>query len=436
MENARGDHITIEVDALANELKNTMRTTNLTMSPQRCIFKVPNILERHNPKAYAPNAFSIGPYHYGEEHLQATQKIKLKYLHDLVFSFEDPDTVLRTLIGAISKVQQKARACYGDPFDHISAPEFVKILVLDGCFLIQLFRKNADEKLQKDDDPVFTVSCMSQLLGHDLILLENQIPWMVLELLYDIITRKLEDPSVKSLNSLVLGYCRHTSTIFGKFDAVIYPFLPGDRKSNKHILDLLRNSLVLPSSIKEKKSMVQEQTMPSATRLMEAGIRFNENTSQKSILDIEFERTDGVLKIPPLAIHEDTESLFRNLICLEQCLPNCTPVVTCYAILLDNLINTTEDVELLCKSGIIDNHLNVDDAARVFNQLYDDAYIKEFYYEDLITDVDEYCKHNWPRYRAVLMRDYFKHPWAVVSVVAATILLILTFLQTFFTIKK
>ncbi|EXC20168.1 hypothetical protein L484_011412 [Morus notabilis] len=126
-----------------------------------------------------------------------------------------------------------------------------------------------------------------------------------------------------------------------------------------------------------------------------------------------------------------TRRLFRNLICLEQCLPNCAPIVTYYAILSDNLINTTRDMEILCKSGIIDNWLIIDDAAESFSQLYDDTFIKQFYYSNLIAEVKEY---SWPRYTTVLMHDYFKHPWALVSVVAAAVLLILTFLQTVFTI--
>ncbi|GMN31975.1 hypothetical protein TIFTF001_044642 [Ficus carica] len=299
MANARGDHITIEVDALANELKNMMRTTNLTMSPQRCIFKVPNILKRHNPKAYTPNGFSIGPYHYGKKHLKATQKIKLKYLHDLISGFADPDKVLETFIGAIRKVQQKARDCYGDPFDHISADEFVKILVLDGCFLIELFRKSEDKKLQKDDDPVFTVSCMRTLLGHDLILLENQIPWMVLELLFDIITRKLRGSLVESLSLLVLCYFYRNNTIFGKFDAVMKPFVSGERESNKHILEMLRNSMVLSSSMTYERSHEIYRSMPSATTPREAGMLFKLKMGLKS--------------------------LFQKLICLEKCFQYCAP---------------------------------------------------------------------------------------------------------------
>ncbi|GMN41490.1 hypothetical protein TIFTF001_010697 [Ficus carica] len=349
MAEVRGDHIKIEVDALANGLENKMRSTNLNISPRCCIFKVPNILRRHNPEAYAPNGFSIGPYHYGKKHLKATQKIKLKYLHDLISGFEDPKAKLRTLIEAISEVQQEARDCYADPIDHISQDEFINILVLDGCFLIELFRKNADDKLQKNDDPVFKMSCMRQFLCHDLILLENQIPWMVLEILFAI-TRKPEDQTTSNLSLLVLWYCYTASITISKFpsdiNAVFEPFLSREHGS-KHILDLLRNSMVLSSSITEVKDG-EWKSMPSATRLREAGIKFKEGTST-SIFDIKFDH--GVIEIPPLSVQETTESVFRNLICLEQCLPNCAHMVTSYAILLDNLINTTDDMEILCKRG-------------------------------------------------------------------------------------
>ncbi|GMN57187.1 hypothetical protein TIFTF001_026297 [Ficus carica] len=328
---AREDYITVESHAPANELENMMNSTNLTMSPQRCIFKVPNILKRRNPNAYAPDAFSIGPYHYGEEHLQATQKIKLMYLHDLISGFPgtDPKTMLRTLTGAISTVEQEARDCYADPIDSIGKDELVKILVLDGCFLIELFRKNADKNLRKDDDPVFTTGCMLEFLGHDMMLLENQIPWLVLELLFKITCRKPQDRTTSHLRRLVLDYCYYVDISLSRSPSNNKALLSREHES-KHILDLLRNSLVLPSNLIKEESVNEESiewtSMPSAARLREAGIKFKKRTeSSKSILDIKFE--DGVLKMPPLAIHEDTESLFRNLICLEQCLPNCAPRV-------------------------------------------------------------------------------------------------------------
>lgn len=82
-EQAGGDDVRIDVDALVTDLGNLM-SHNLSMSSRRCIFRVPNILFRHNPNAYTPNPFSIGPFHYNKPHLNATQKIKLKYWHGLI----------------------------------------------------------------------------------------------------------------------------------------------------------------------------------------------------------------------------------------------------------------------------------------------------------------------------------------------------------------
>lgn len=433
MADARGDHVTIDLERMMN-------STSLTVSTQRCIFKAPNILSRHNPKAYAPNAFSIGPYHYGKQHLQATQNIKLMYLRDLVSSVPstDPRTKLRKLVVAINtnQVLQEARECYAEPFDHIPTNEFVKILVIDGCFLIELFRRNAYKDLQKDDDPVFKSSCMRQFLCHDLILLENQIPWRVLEILFGI-TRNPEDRNLPDLSRFVLFYCYNGSIPLSRVPSDVNTALQqlfSREHGSKHILDLLRNSMVLPSSITtQNHQTLTWQSLPSATRLREAGIKFKTSTSVFT-LDVKFK--DGVLEIPPILIQETTESLFRNLICLEQCLPSCLHRVTSYAKLLDNLINTTEDMEILCKSGIVDNWLNIDDATKLFNQLYHDTFVEQFFYANLTAEVNEYCQHRWPKYRTVLMRDYFKHPWALVSVIAAAILLLLTFVQTLFTIIK
>ena len=93
-------------------------------------------------------------------------------------------------------------------------------------------------------------------------------------------------------------------------------------------------------------------------------------------------------------------------------------------------------MEILCKHGIVQNWLNVDDATKVFNKLYDDTFVKDFYYTTLNDLVNEYCRRRWPKYRTVLMHDYFRHPWALISVIAATILLTLAFLQTLFSITN
>ncbi|PON95330.1 hypothetical protein TorRG33x02_088520 [Trema orientale] len=438
--NAGEDLIADDVEAMASNLEKKL-SGKLVMPSHCSIFKIPTILARHTKNAYVPNAFSIGPFHHDDHHLKPTERIKQKYLLDLITRLSNPNrpispnpitpdpNLIRDFTRAISNVQKDAREYYAGPID-MKADEFVEMLVLDGCFLVELFRKKADENLRDNhNDPIFSMSCMLQFLYHDLILLENQIPWLVLDILFDM--TKTTSINEKPLVQLAIEF-------FGNLFTPRPPTVQCIRSiishQSKHILDLLRNSLVLNSSIKDQRS-TNWQHMRSASNLRDSGITFKENRSSESILDINFVTKTGVMMIPPLLIQETTETVFRNLISLEQCCPNYEPIITCYAVLLDNLIDTYNDVQILDKSKVIINWLNNEDAAKFFNKLYIDTYVKESYYHQLTWEVNTYCKDRWPRYRRVLMRDYFKHPWALISVIAASVALILTFLQTLYAMK-
>ena len=58
----------------------------------------------------------------------------------------------------------------------------------------------AYRELRENDDPIFTESCMLPFLWHDLILPENQVPWMVLENLF-----KLTKDSNRDMPLIVLA---------------------------------------------------------------------------------------------------------------------------------------------------------------------------------------------------------------------------------------
>ncbi|PKI60367.1 hypothetical protein CRG98_019303 [Punica granatum] len=386
------------------------------MCPDSCIFPTPNILLRHSRKAYTPTAFSIGPLHHRKAYLKRTEKIKHKYLQNLV---SRTGVALKDLIGTVAKIEADARKHYAEYID-FRPEELVKILVLDGCFLIEFFRKYRmkDNLGPEDDDPVFTMSCMFQHLSHDLILLENQIPWIVLDHLFNL-TR---DPQNRQGTSNACSSINRTSSddtsLVGLVLEFFHHILPGgDSKKlqvktgqpkSRHILELLRD-LLISDSITTGQGNCENSwpPIPSATELETAGI----------------------------TIQEVTEALFRNIISFEQCSQKCLPVFTSYAILLDNLINTPEDVDRLSKKGIVDNWLNPEDATKFFNKLYHDAYVKEFYYPKLCSDVKRYYRKSWPSWRASLVRNYFSTPWVVASTFAAIFLLVLTFLQTLYSVK-
>ncbi|XP_031282231.1 UPF0481 protein At3g47200-like [Pistacia vera] len=397
----------------------------LSMSSKFSIFQTPKILSRHNEAAYKPNAFSIGPFHYrANKQLEATQKIKLKYLRDLLSRSSNPEELYSQLIATIRSVQREARDCYAGSIESCVEEAFVEILVLDGCFISELFRKDAKKELRDPNDPIFTMSCLQKYLNHDLILLENQIPWIVLERLFSL--TKLSPG--KSLIELALKFF---SNIFSSKQPSVQPNEFQDIEI-KHILDLLRHSLLLPlSPDRFKGEPTGWEAFPCATKINEAGITF-EKRMAGSILDINFK--NGVLKIPPLLIQETTETILRNLISFEQCCPNYQPIVTSYAKLMDNLIDTDKDIEILSDKNIIDNWLNPEDAKQFFNKLYHDTYVKQFFYHDICVKVTGHSKRLWPRWRFSYVHNYFGKPWAIVSQVVGTILLVLTLLQTLYAV--
>ncbi|XP_023877899.1 UPF0481 protein At3g47200 [Quercus suber] len=416
------DSAAIDIEGLAHSIEDWMSQDRF-MSPNCCIFKTPTILRDLNQKAYVPGAFSIGPFHHGRPEFEDTEKIKSEYLHGLISRSPYPETILRELINSVKNVERKARECYAGPIVY-SPDEFVKILVIDGCFIIELLRKMAYVELREENDPIFSMACMPQFICHDLILLENQVPWVVLELLFN----KTLDPTPNNVNKPLIEMVKSFIASFLIKPPSGHPPI----QDIKHIVDVGRKLLVSSIAGEEGHLIGPDWTLlPSATSLVEAGVKIKRGESA-DILDLKYD--NGVLEIPPLKIDETTETLFRNIISFEQCYPNCEARFTSYAMLLDNLINTAKDVDILSENKIIKNWLNPEDAIPFFNKLYYNTSVKKMYYQSLCKKVNEYCNRRWPSWRTVLVRNYFNTPWAILSTAAAVILLILTSVQTWYAV--
>ncbi|KAJ0054314.1 hypothetical protein Pint_02967 [Pistacia integerrima] len=421
-ESKKEDYSTININSLQCSFENIMRY-NFSVSPNCCIFRTPTILYRHNEAAYKPNAFSFGPLHHGKQ-LEFTQKIKWDYLQGLLGRSTCPEKLYSELVQAISSVEAETRNCYAESIG-LTTEKFVEILLLDGCFISELFRKDAKEELRDPNDPIFTIACLQEYLNHDLILLENQIPWLVLERLFTL--TKLS-PN-ESLIKLALDFFGNLFS--SKKPSVTENHFQERKIEIKHILDLLRHSLLLPlSPDKLKQKDGGWEPLPCATKLKQAGIKF-EKEMRDTILDINFR--NGVLKIPPLLIQETTETILRNLISFEQSYPNHAPIITSFAKLMDDLVDTENDVEILAENDSIDNWLKSQDAKQFFNKLYHDTFVKQFFYHDICHQMNKHRKRWWPRLRFFYLHN-FTTPLALVSQVVGAILLILTFLQTLYSI--
>ncbi|KAM5553032.1 UPF0481 protein [Rosa sericea] len=457
---------------------------------KKCIFRVPNVLWRQNPQAYTPDVVSIGPFHHypekrgkdegkggkegnGEKYFQLMERVKESYLNEILAGMQN--ITLEELTAKVVELsdqgnegefEQRARNFYAEPLDF--PKEFIKMMIVDGCFLIQLFRKCDDEKLRAFDDPVFNMDCMFHFLCHDILLLENQLPWFVIHSLYSLIIEIY--PKQPSLSFLVLeafsmlpslkqscsSYSKHLPRNNCHFD-----------KDHLHILDLIRSSIVIPlrtieeraheAAGKESMSNPEEHEVDSgnrhkgnnklvhdaiidpdlhqirtATELSKSDIKFKmaKKESNQSIMDIRFKKggwfRNGILEIPQLNVGMSSETLFRNLIAIEQCYHGYSNEITSYAIFMDNLISSKEDMELLCKKKVIGNLMSDEDGCKFFSNLYKDIPHNKFYYVELCKEVNDRYNLRWYTWLALLKFEKFSNPWKVLAFVVAIIVLTLT----------
>ena len=408
---------------------------NLTpLSTTCCIYRVPQKLQKKNREAYTPRVVSIGPLHHGEGPLVAMEEHKLRYLQNFLSKSRK---TLADCVEIISRVEKRARDCYMESIN-MSSKEFVKMILLDGCFIVEVILGFSNCHTIKPDDRVYNKPWLLFDVRRDMTLLENQLPFFLLVTLYSLLPLPpehqnhcysflllsveffkdyLQIPEAKCSRDIMIEIEKKTSNTDGEV---------------KHFVDLLVVCLQ-PSSPSPVEAFDFKLVIPTATQLREGGVRFQLHAQDKPLLDIEY--SDGVLRIPSLILQEKCESLFRNLIAFEQCHSRAHAYITDYIYLMDHLINTTNDVNLLVRKRIISSHLGDSNAVKnLFNRLLIGAELwrDTFHFSGIYVELSEYLASPWNSWRATLRHDYFCSLWRGASTIAAVILLLLTLLQTIF----
>ena len=102
--------------------------------------------------------------------------------------------------------------------------------------------------------------------------------------------------------------------------------------------------------------------------------------------------------------------------------------------MINLLVYNTRDVEILVrKKGIKENWLIDNDAVlSVLHNLDKEnlIFLDNFYFSEIVEDLNKYCRKRRHKWKASLKQKIFRNPWAIISVIAAAILLMLTVIQT------
>ncbi|KAG6625421.1 hypothetical protein CIPAW_16G095800 [Carya illinoinensis] len=375
---------------LVEKINHAETSTTLNRPSSPTIYRVPDSLRELNKEAYTPQVISIGPLHHGSLKLKYMENYKLR----LFWSFMERTNINKEkLASIIQDSEESVRECYAEaiPFD----PDTLKqIILVDASFIIEYFCRLWSHTELANELIMELKPWRMRQIAVDLILLENQLPFFIIEKLYELLT--LRSPST-------------------------YP---------SSFLDLTFKSYFGALNVQK----IRDDGIDSE-ELAEAGLKFKP-TSSRTIVGLKF--NERVLEIPTFKLDREAEIDARNLIALEQCHYPLERYVTDYFIMLDFLINTGKDVDLLVDKEIINKPRRganiIPTLAGSFCTGISLRDVNNDYYDLCTQLVDFRRKHWYVILKSSLKKDYFRTPWMGAATVGAIILLILTLIQTICTV--
>uniref|UniRef100_M1CDC7 Uncharacterized protein n=2 Tax=Solanum tuberosum TaxID=4113 RepID=M1CDC7_SOLTU len=382
---------------------------------------------------------------------------------------------VESCISALEKKKDEALKCYDDNLDNDIVDNFLEMLLLDGCFVVEFIREyyateekeEEDQEEEEDNDNIINLEWMKKQVCRDMVLLENQLPFFVLTMLHDMTKHHKEVSFLYMVRKTLLDTFPKAKFIppseihnfnterFNHLVHVIHMFCrPSDHhdgmkdKQNKNAstpkecckITFCDNVLQLTKSKETPKvlGLWDCYHIPSVTELYDAGVRFirvgyvqEKKEDKTTLFDIKFEK--GLMKIPCFAIEDTMETFMRNLIAYEQhsSKVDVYPYFSNYAHIMTQLIGSHRDVKFLRKEKIILKDIGDDkQVASIFKKLSDGVEITSFYYIKECSKLIQHCDKPWSQMKASLRHNYFSSPWVGASTVAAITLLVLTVIQT------
>ncbi|KAG4998529.1 hypothetical protein JHK85_029968 [Glycine max] len=451
--------------AQLKEAEERFKEKNQILTPK--IQRVPLLLRQNKKftKYCSPKLISLGPIHHNHNHNNESLKLgedyKLLWTSKFVTKYheninEDTNQVAQFLLKRIKDDIKELKNLFDEDTILLgwkSNDNYLAwMLFVDGCSLLY-FMENID--MQHPEALNLELDQLMQM-WRDMWLLENQLPRKLLEMLSK---KKGGDLDDLFLNFCVLGESKR----YGNVVVSIH------NHKAIHILDYYRSILISPHNHMEVNTISPYQdegnneqhhdvgwyTYKNIRDLKRIGIQVKPPNSPRgnsiawSNIRFNSKWNGGELRLPILMFNDVTPYIFRNLIAYEMC-----PDVHCrfeccsFFSFMDSLIDNAEDVKELRLSGVIQNMLRSDeDLANLINELGNDLPTNLFFdkfhsravtfsekYIKVKTQIEKHYSNRWRRWLATGYNTYFSTPWSIIAFLAALLALVLSFLQTWFTI--
>ncbi|GLT65457.1 hypothetical protein SLA2020_378890 [Shorea laevis] len=458
---------------------------SLTSEKPLLIQKVPKILRscygQDCERYFIPTSVAIGPLNHQREtdkdpRIERGKEWKRKLAAMFIKKGEEENFYKN-----VKREIKILRNCYDDieQLKTWNDEELAWMFLVDGCALLQFIALDVYDAWEffSDNDPV-------SIEKADFFLLENQLPYHLLEILID----SFAEFSAKGLDKefkpkeffkeLIKEFINRSFLSLSpqqKHQTDIDYFQPPP----PHLLDLLRRITIDYKGEKKDwtkkdafwKTLTEDKyirtgggacfpkytnmgkksdsvpnkskhwpSIPNVKELKDKGIRFKARENGVAITDIDFKDRYclAILRLAPIFLHNTTMPLLLNLIAYELC-PDFkeTCKITSHLSFLDSLIDNGEDVKELRDAGVLHHGLGSDEAvAELFNKMTGILVPNLKIDLELRRNIHDYCNNKsclsglCANIQVKLTHTYFRSPWSFLVLLGALAGLIMTGMQT------
>ncbi|CAB4320290.1 unnamed protein product [Prunus armeniaca] len=387
-------------------------------------------------KFYEPIVAPLGPFHHARKpQYEYAEKIKLKLAANFVKDSKQNDA---DLLKKVEDNINELRKCYDEEATKEYDDEFLAwMLFVDGCSTLEFIYKYDElENFQIKRDQVAFVE-------HDIFLLENQLPYQLLQLLMS--TSQIH----KELKESIDEFVGRNSPAAAPADQKRQNSEEEEQRSQPgqdveaeptHLLELLRTTMLRsPNNESEIKEGTQRShSFRNVQELQASGIHFkpSEGNSLRSIYFGSYHRFHGILHLPQIKVDDSTRPKFMNLIAYEMCPDFHNDFgVTSYICFLDSLIDQPDDVKHLRKKLILRNFLgNDEEVALLFNEIGTDLVPNNNIYSFVKDKIEKHYSNWGNRVMAQFFHEHFSSPWTGIAFLAALLALGSSVVQTVYSV--
>jgi hypothetical protein len=318
---------------------------------EKKIHRYPQSIRDLDGRYTVPTMVAIGPYHHGQDRLKPVEQVKHVAAYHCI---RESGYSVQEMYDAVVSVSYQARSLYDKQvMAGIGDQDFLPMMFYDACFVVQYMLTCTTDHGEMDESLRSFFDSNDNEIFRDLMLLENQLPWPVVEAVMRFRPVPL-DVFIDSLRA-----CLQDRKVPEKV-----AFVLDERYEPPHFLGLLRHYIVGRSTTSLPKLPETESISFSvnAIELSEMGVTLIANRTTE-LIHMGVKKNGPIfadLSLTPLSLDAARASWLINMAALELCTtPNFqdaedeASAVCSYLLLFAMIVDRVEDVHELRRKHLL-----------------------------------------------------------------------------------